>query len=95
MTCMMMNKSVVPGTVCSVKFLFGVVVPQGQRAIVVVGMLPWKALGLPTYGTAALENWLGHLRKAKIRIIRIGLNIKLSQAVFSWCQQYKHQVWFC
>lgn len=67
MTCMMMNKSVFPGIVCSVKYLFGVVV--GQRAIVVVGMLPWKALGLPTYGTPALENWFGHLRKAKIRIV--------------------------
>lgn len=67
MTCMMMNKSVVPGTVCSVKYLFGVVVPQGQRAIVVVGMPLWKALGLPTNGT--LANWLSHLGKSKIRIV--------------------------
>lgn len=32
------------------KVPFGVVVPQGHRAIVVFGMPLWKVLGLPTNG---------------------------------------------
>lgn len=35
----------------------------------VVGMRLWKALGLPTNGALALANWLGHLGKAKIRMV--------------------------
>lgn len=65
----MTNKSIVPGTVCSLKYLFGVVVPQGQRAIVVVRMPLWKALGLPTNGALALANLFSHLGKAEIRIV--------------------------